>query len=337
MAQNYSKAAQDATRHRSSSSPIVRNWPIDPPPISETALDEPPIAVIMPYLDSLGMSYRRSKGLMGEVSKIVGQRKIRIDPIQRGSKIFGSRYTFHQPTPELLHALDKYDGCISRFDIAFDIIPLDMSVPLMASVIRANTFLLYRHRQPMFEIGGTLYWGQLHRGNTPPDRNLAEYHNLPSKLTGRPIVHLELRFQTSDAVKAENLRRSPDRKIRPLPSDLEKINPRELFDKHIRIIDFEQHVSSDIMSSDHRDRTRGFYQRFPHTSRAQLFKDAQPGIAKSLDVLNSRFIIGDRLIWGAASGSKDHMTWLSLEQSAQHPSSATSAAIVSPRSERAKP
>ena len=283
-------------------------------PALANALDEPPIAIIMPYLDSLGMSYRRSKGLMAEVSKIVGQRKIRIDPIQRGGEVFGSRYTFHQPTPELLDALDKYDGCIARFDIAFDIFPLDMSVALMSSLIRANTFLRWRRPQPMFEIGGTRYWGQHHRAKKPPDRNLAEYHDEPSKLDGRPTVHLELRFQTSDAVKAEKLH---------LPSRLKSLNPRELFDKHVRIIDFQQHVSSDIMDSDHRDRTRGFYRRFPHTSCAQLFKDVQAGIAKSLDVLNSRFMIGDHLTWGATSGSKDQLTWVSLGHSDQLPSSAS--------------
>ena len=232
MAQKYPKEAQGATQpagaHERPSSAVVRIRPADPPPITATALDAPPIADIAPYIDTLGMSYRRSKGLLAEVSKILGHRKVRLDAIQRDGKVYGSKYTFHQPTPELLHALDKYDGCISRFDIAFDIFPRLLSIEEMAAMIRANVILNWRRPQRMHEDRGTLYWTAQHIGETPPDRNLAEYHDLPSKLTGQPVVHLELRFQTSDAVKAEKIH---------LPSDLEKLNPRELFDKHLSVID----------------------------------------------------------------------------------------------------
>lgn len=291
-------------------------------PAPGTALDAPPIADIAPYIDTLGMSYRRSKGLLAEVSKILRNRNVRFDPIECGGKVYGSKYTFHQPTPELLHALDKYDGCISRFDIAFDIFPRSHSIEEMAAMVRANVILNWRRPQSMHEIGGTLYWTEQHVGKKPPDRNLAEYHDLPSKLTGKPVVHLELRMQSSDAVKAENI---------ILPSQLEKLNPRELFDKHLSLINFYSAMQRDIMTSDHSNRTRGFYQRF-HGSSAQLFRHQQPRLAKRLEPMNHRFSIPDKLTWGAASGSKDQFTWQSniedaaidkIEQSAlEHPSSA---------------
>jgi hypothetical protein len=316
MAQEYSKGAQGATqpsdRQTRSSASIVRIRPIDPPSISATDMDERAIAHIAPYIDTVELTYpRRPKGLLAEARNILGRKVWFRDIVDGSGNRWGSRLPLNQPTPELLPALDKYGGSISRIDIAFDIFPLDMSVELMASVIRANTFLRWRRPQPMFDYFGTLYWGQQHKGEKRPDRNLAEYHDLPSKLTGQRAVHLELRLQTSDATKAEKFR---------LPSDLGNINPRELFDKHIRIIDFQHHVSSDIMDGDHSNRTRGFYRRF-YGNRVQHFKDAQPRTAKRLETLNSRFNLGDRLTWAATSGTKDHLTWVSLASPSNHPSS----------------
>lgn len=281
----------------------------DPAPIAATDADAPAIANIEGYIDTVEISYRRRpKGLLAEARAILG-RKVWFEDIKDAAgNRWGSRLPLHQPTPELLHALDQYGGCVSRSDIAFDIFPLRLSLEEMAAFIRQNVILRWRRAQPMFDCKSTLYWAEQHEQSQRPDRNLAEYHDLPSKLNGQPAIHLELRFQTAEAVKAENIH---------LPSDLEKLNPRALFDKHIRIIDFQRHIQSDISSSRHSDRTRGFYERY-YRSRAQLFKDRQPRLAKRMDVLNGRFKIGDRLTWGAVSGSKDHRTWLP----AQHPSSA---------------
>lgn len=211
----------------------------------------------------------------------------------------GVRYIIHQPTPELLRALDKYGGIVSRVDIAFDIFPLHLSLDDIAALIRSNTLLRWRALGRMNDCKTTLYWVEEYRGCVKPDRNLAEYHDKPSKLDGRPAVHLELRLQTSDAVKAENLY---------LPSDLEKLNPRELFDKHISVMDFQRHIQRDILDSSHKTRTRGFYDRF-YENRVQILHDSQPRIVKRLKALNSRFRIDDQLTGGAASGDKDHLTW----------------------------
>ena len=67
-------------------------------------------------------------------------------------------------------------------------------------------------------------------------------------------------------------------------------------------------MQRDIMSSDYSDRVSGFYQRY-YGKHAQQFRHQQPRLAKRLEPMNDRFEIGDRLTWGAASGSKDRHTW----------------------------
>jgi len=237
--------------------------------------------------------------LLAEVWKISG-RKIWPEPIiSPDGRQRGVRYIIHQPTPELLRALDEYGGIISRVDIAFDIFPLHQSIDEMAELIRSDALLRWRALGRMHDCETTLYWVEEYKGCTRPDRNLGEYHDHVSKLDGRPTVHLELRFQTAESTKAENLH---------LPSDLEKLNPRELFDKHIRLADFLRHIQRDILDSDHKSRIRGFYNRF-YQNRVQNLHDIQPRIVKRFKALNHRFRIGEALTWGAASGSKDHLTW----------------------------
>jgi hypothetical protein len=131
------------------------------------------------------------------------------------------------------------------------------------------------------------------------------YPDLPSKLRNSddPVVHLELRLQTAEAVKKENIRH---------PSDLISLNPRQLFDKHIRIVNFQRHIQRDIMDAEQKNRVRGFYERF-YKSRVQPFKDRQPDFVARMKSMNSTFIVADHLTWGAKSGSKDHLTWKPIE------------------------
>ncbi|MGY4433705.1 hypothetical protein ACVWWO_006182 [Bradyrhizobium sp. F1.13.1] len=310
-----SKESQSATQSRdpirSSSAPVKSIQPADLAASPVEALDEPLIATVQAYIDTVEVTYaRRPKGLLAEARAILG-RKVWFEDVKDASgNRWGTRLPLHQPSPDLLAALDKYGGSISRFDVAFDIFPLDMSIEMMAEVIRECALLRWRRPQSMHEISSTLYWTEWHPGQIRPDRNLAEYHDLPSKIDGKPTVHLELRFQTSDATKAQNLFR---------PSQLMRLNPRALFDKHIRIIDFQQHIADDINSSGNPARTRGFYERY-YQGRVQLFKDRQPHLIKLLNPLNGRLAIADHLTWGAVSGPKDAFTWLTREQQSQHPS-----------------
>ncbi|WP_404653740.1 hypothetical protein [Bradyrhizobium sp. USDA 336] len=313
MPKNKSQRPPSATpllgpiRRSSASLKLIR--PADLAAPAAEALDEPLIADIEAYIDTIELTYpRRPKGLLAEARAILGRKVWFEDIVDAKGNRWGVRLPLHQPTPALLVALDKYGGSLSRFDIAFDIFPRDMSIELMAKVIRECAILRWRRPQAMFEIEGTLYWTEWHAGEVRPDRNLAEYHDFPSKIDGRPTAHLELRFQTSDATKAQNLH---------LPSQLIGLNPRALFDKHIRIIDLQRHIADDINSSANPDRTRGFYER-NYQRRVQLFKDRQPHLIRLLEPLNSRFAIKDHLTWGAASGPKDAFTWLTRDQQSQH-------------------
>jgi prophage regulatory protein len=215
------------------------------------------------------------------------------------------RYPLHQPSPELLHALDKYGGIVSRVDIAFDLWPRKMSTEQMAAFVKSNALLRWRRSGKMFDYETTAYWIEQHRDTETPDRNLLMYPDLPSKLSNRtdPIVHLELRLQTAEAVKKENIRS---------PSDLIALNSRQLFDKHIRIVDFQRHIQRDIMDAEQKNRVRGFYSRY-YQNRVQPFKDRQPDFVARMKSINSAFVIGDQLTWGAKSGSKDQLTWKPAE------------------------
>ncbi|TWI58295.1 hypothetical protein IQ16_08201 [Bradyrhizobium huanghuaihaiense] len=335
MPKNNAKRSPSATPLlgpvRSSSASVKLIRPIDLAAPTVEALDEPLIANVEAYIDTVEITYpRRPKGLLAEARAILGRKGWFKDIIDTKGNRWGVRLHLHQPTPELLAALDKYGGSLGRFDIAFDIIPRDMSIEMMARVIRECAILRWRRPQAMFEIEGTLYWTEWHPGEVRPDRNLAEYHDLPSKIDGQPAVHLELRFQTSDATKAQNLQR---------PSQLATLNPRALFDRHIRILDFQLHIADDINSSANPDRTRGFYER-NYQRRVQLFKDRQPHLIKLLEPLNSRFAIKDHLTWGAVSGPKDAFTWLTRDQQSQHLAQSqhpSSALIMQPANTEEKP
>jgi hypothetical protein len=121
-------------------------------------------------------------------------------------------------------------------------------------------------------------------------------------------VHLELRLQTAEAIKRELFRH---------PSDLISLNPKQLFDKHLRIIAFADHIASDIAEAQQPERTQGFYSRY-YSNRAQSFKDRQPDISAKLAVLNGAFFHSDALTWGARSGSVDHLTWKAASQPIPH-------------------
>jgi hypothetical protein len=312
MSNLYRSTALGATRANSPRNrvvqPLVGIRAIDPPADPATALDGAAIADVQAYIDTLELTFRsRPKGLLAEARRII-RRKIWFKEIRDGS---GNRWAVklicHQPSPELLDALDKYAGVVSQLDVAFDIWPREMSTEQMAAFVRSNAILRWRRKANMHEHKTTLYWSVQHPSLARPDRNLAEYHDKPSKLRvdGKPVVHLELRLQTAEAIKKEKIR---------APSDLASLNPRQLFDKHLRIIAFSDHIASDIRQAKQPRRTEGFYSRF-YGNRAQRFKDCQPQLSAKLAILNGRLILSDALSWGARSGSKDHLTWKAISPS----------------------
>ena len=265
----------------------------------DTGLHTPPIARIKAYVDTIGLSFRRRpKGLLAEVHRM-GCKTWPEDIIADG-QFWGVRYSIHQPTKELLRALDKYDGTIYRLDIAFDFFPIEMTTDAIAAFVIKSALMKWRHPGDMYDEGGTTYWNQHLDGEPLPDRNLAAYFDKPSKVAkdSQPRLHLELRLQNAGAVSNEDIDQ---------PSDILGIDPRDLFNKHIRIADFQRHIRRQILDASDKQRTRGFYKRF--YPRVQLFKDRQREIADRLISLNGRFSIGEELVWGARSGDRDQRTW----------------------------
>ncbi|MGM5051338.1 hypothetical protein AB8A20_20865 [Tardiphaga sp. 604_B6_N1_1] len=265
-----------------------------------------PIADIEAYVDTLKLSFhgRRPKGLLAELRKLSGGKAWPEPIISPDGQPRGVSYIIHQPTPELLRALDKFGGTIARIDFAFDFFPHDISTAEMAGFLRRNAILKWRRQGYPHEYEGTAYWSQHHKGERNPDRNMLEYHDKPSKLRSdaAPIAHLELRFQTAEAIKREKILK---------PSDIIRMSPAKLFDRHICLIDFQRHIQRDLLGSKQKRRVRGFYDRF--YSLGQVFKDRFPQIANRFANLNTCFNLADTLTWGARSGSSDHLTWTPVD------------------------
>ena len=122
---------------------------------------------------------------------------------------------------ETFRALDElqqeHGMVINRIDIAFDFIPTNPNdVPALRKLIEQGTYLLHRTKGWMEKEGS--------------ERNLVSYSDLPSKIDGKPCVHLELRNSTARAVKRMGINR-----VRDIPT----INPRKLFNQWIRMVQFD--------------------------------------------------------------------------------------------------
>jgi hypothetical protein len=85
--------------------------------------------------------------------------------------------------------------------------------------------LRWRRNGRMLDYEGTIYWVNfLDRPN--PYRNFVVYADRPNRWTGEvDCLHVELRFLRARSVKDQNIRR---------PLDLLNIDPKALFDKHVK-------------------------------------------------------------------------------------------------------
>jgi hypothetical protein len=152
MSALYPKSGQDATQaddgeptpvrssQRRPSKPLKRVRVPDPPADPATSLDGAAIADIQAYIDTVELTFsRRPKGLLAEASRIM-RRKVWFEDIKDDTgKRWATRLICHQPSPEMLHALDRYGGIISRLDIAFDNhSPINDAVDLVVGIDRGS-------------------------------------------------------------------------------------------------------------------------------------------------------------------------------------------------------
>jgi hypothetical protein len=149
--------------------------------------------------------------------------------------IVGRRLLIHQPRRETLFLLDEmllYPAIwFHRFDFAYDFIT---ATPYYANAVRLH---LLRHlilrwcRSPYMPdvLGTTTYFGKYK--NVPkrkrPVRNAILYCDLPSKLTGDPCGHLDLRTVTAPAIRKLGVEK---------PSDLLDLDPASHFGRNLILV-----------------------------------------------------------------------------------------------------
>ena len=75
-----------------------------------------------------------------------------------------------------------------------------------------------------------LYWVEQVSRSRRSNRDLVTYDDKPSKITGTPCTHLELRFYGTASVRKQGFERV---------TDLIGINPCLLFKRHIKLVEFD--------------------------------------------------------------------------------------------------
>ena len=158
----------------------------------------------------------------------VHQRRIRVNLCKtRNGYILGQRLIIHGPISqatikEFNRWQERYKGIVCRFDIAFDF-PIEE-----LDFILTHALLKHRRKGPMLKLrdaydNQTNYWID-QEGRRAPNRNLVLYCR-SSKITGKRVAHLELRFQRTQAVRSQNIHQV---------KDLLNLNPKAVLDRCIK-------------------------------------------------------------------------------------------------------
>ena len=172
-------------------------------------------------------------------------------PARRGTRHghWGWKIVVHQPSRLALSLLDRwqqaYEGKVIRFDLASDL----FADQLLAcrGYLLDHVILKYWKAGPMFEFKETTYWVD-HRGCRAPTRNIGLYCDQPSKLNGRPCVHLEVKLTRGRTIRRLGISSA---------KDVLTVNPAELLPRLIKLLEPAQE--------------RGRFRRFPRVP-AQLMK-----------------------------------------------------------------
>jgi hypothetical protein len=226
------------------------------------------------YIDTVEVYFRWLPNGIRRLQHLQGhnrRRRIIIEKCKdRHNKIVGHRVILHQPKPETLTALDRfqtqYHGVLCRFDVAPDFLfATESEAERFGRWLVRHTVLKWRRPGPMLDFPGGIIWIPHRDRKRTPNRNLSVYWDRPSKLDKtRFCVHPELRFQRAEACRKEGINRV---------NDLEKINPAALFRKHLALSDageeFATHVIREAVDTD-RDRAK---RRKPRTPFLDSFTD----------------------------------------------------------------
>jgi hypothetical protein len=186
---------------------------------------------------------------------------LRTEPCRdRNGWLIGHRLIVHHPTQPVIQIFDRLHdlphcwACLRRFDIAVDFTTRSQAdAEWLKDWLSRHIVMRWRRRGPMREFSNGIYWvNQRHRrqrGKKGSNRDVLVYADR-YKITHGPCAHLELRFRTARACRAQGIGRA---------IDLINLDPSKLLDKHLSLAfisePFVQRSMRDAVNED-RDRNK---------------------------------------------------------------------------------
>jgi hypothetical protein len=181
------------------------------------------------YIDTLELFFKfLSKGMRGQIEAAYG-RSLWTTPCEdRLNNLVGYRIGLHQPNLDVLPVLEQFRqqarGTLCRLDAAVDL------TTHCSDWIAQHGLLRWRRPGPLHEEENAIYWIEQSSRSRRSNRDLALYEDKLSKITGAACTHLELRFFGTPSVRKQGLESV---------IDLIEVNPRLLFQRHIKLVEFD--------------------------------------------------------------------------------------------------
>ena len=202
-----------------------------------------PVIRILPYIDTAGLWLPYTPRCSRTDIEAEYGRRVRIEECK-----WGYRVPLHQPSKQILPVLDdlqrEHRAVLSWLDIAVDLTTRTSTDAdrLKDWLVRRLSLLWCRSRCVRIVTNRrtgatTIYfdWENKHR-------NLAIYSDRPSKLTGEPCCHIELRLRGAQTCRRNDLQFAS--------YDLLELDPRWLFDKHVRLLGSDAFVGAPVEVAD---------------------------------------------------------------------------------------
>jgi hypothetical protein len=279
------------------------------------------------YVDTVELFFRGylPRGIRERLRQIHG-REPRTTPV----KLHGFRLTVQKPSIAVLMELDRWQGrynaTVCRFDVAVDLLPEEPGqLERLNHLLRSHLILKWRTKGPMLDYDDRTYWveqkSRKRSSKRHSNRDLLLYSDRPSKISGEPCAHLELRFHRTQACKREGVQRA---------TDLVRLDPSKLFGKHIGWSDAgDRHAAKLIKRAvkEDQERYRGkttnpltdLYRasiarkvssllKRSGSDRAQSVKDQHPGMNIKMEGI-SMLHLPDQLTFGSAEAFVENIEY----------------------------
>lgn len=176
------------------------------------------------YVDTVELFFRGylPLGIRKRMTQVCS-RALRTTPV----KEHGFRLTVQKPSISVLMELDRwqldYRATLSRFDIAVDFFPAIEQIEVFSDLIKQHLVLKWG-KGKMHDLDHGTYWINQKQRKRRSNRDMLVYSDKPSKITGHPCVHLELKFYRAQSCKRANVY---------MASQLVDLDPSALFVKWI--------------------------------------------------------------------------------------------------------